>query len=94
MNKTPVPKKNAAHGTDARLPAEPARQWLTAIFALTIFTGAFLLFQVQPLMAKFVLPWFGGSSAEAVKGVMPYHLSFSYMHLEDGRGSAGQHSAS
>jgi hypothetical protein len=30
------------------------------IFALTIFLGAFLLFQVQPLMAKFILPWFGG----------------------------------
>src|ERR1035438_6369363 len=30
------------------------------VFALTIFTGAFLLFQVQPLIAKFILPWFGG----------------------------------
>jgi SAM-dependent methyltransferase len=30
------------------------------IFALTIFAGAFLLFQVQPLIAKFILPWFGG----------------------------------
>src|ERR1043166_4618174 len=30
------------------------------IFAATIFLGAFLLFQVQPLMAKFILPWFGG----------------------------------
>jgi hypothetical protein len=30
------------------------------VFALTIFLGAFLLFQVQPLMAKFILPWFGG----------------------------------
>jgi len=29
-------------------------------FALTIFLGAFLLFQVQPLMAKYILPWFGG----------------------------------
>ena len=29
-------------------------------FALTIFTGAFLLFQVQPLIGKFILPWFGG----------------------------------
>jgi hypothetical protein len=29
-------------------------------FAPTIFLGAFLLFQVQPLMAKFILPWFGG----------------------------------
>jgi hypothetical protein len=28
--------------------------------ALVIFLGAFLLFQVQPLMGKFLLPWFGG----------------------------------
>lgn len=26
-----------------------------------IFLGAFLLFQVQPLMGRFILPWFGGS---------------------------------
>jgi SAM-dependent methyltransferase len=30
-------------------------------FALTIFTGAFLIFQVQPLVGKYILPWFGGS---------------------------------
>jgi hypothetical protein len=29
-------------------------------FALSIFTGAFLLFQVQPLIGKYILPWFGG----------------------------------
>lgn len=29
-------------------------------YALAIFSGAFLLFQVQPLIGKFVLPWFGG----------------------------------
>src|SRR5260370_394535 len=29
-------------------------------FALTIFLSAFLLFQVQLLLAKFILPWFGG----------------------------------
>ena len=29
--------------------------------SLTIFAGAFLLFLVQPLMARFILPWFGGS---------------------------------
>src|SRR5512146_1057456 len=32
-----------------------------AAYALTIFTGAFLLFQVQPLIGKYILPWFGGS---------------------------------
>ena len=29
-------------------------------YAITIFTGAFLLFQVQPLIGKYILPWFGG----------------------------------
>jgi hypothetical protein len=33
------------------------------LYALTIFTSAFLLFLVQPLMAKQILPWFGGSAA-------------------------------
>src|SRR5690242_16479865 len=33
------------------------------LFAATIFVGAFLLFQVQPLIAKYILPWFGGSPA-------------------------------
>jgi SAM-dependent methyltransferase len=33
------------------------------VYALTIFAGAFLLFQVQPLIAKMLLPWFGGSAA-------------------------------
>ncbi len=30
-------------------------------FALAIFLGAFLLFQVQPMIGKYILPWFGGS---------------------------------
>jgi len=29
---------------------------------LTIFLGAFLLFEVEPLIAKMILPWFGGSA--------------------------------
>lgn len=31
------------------------------LYALTIFSGAFLLFLVQPLIGKYILPWFGGS---------------------------------
>lgn len=34
-----------------------------ALYALTIFLSAFLLFQVQPIIAKILLPWFGGSAA-------------------------------
>jgi len=32
-------------------------------YVVTIFLGAFLLFQVQPMIGKFILPWFGGSPA-------------------------------
>lgn len=33
------------------------------IFALSVFLSAFLLFQVQPMIGKFILPWFGGTPA-------------------------------
>jgi len=33
------------------------------LYAFTIFVSAFLLFLVQPVMAKQILPWFGGSAA-------------------------------
>ena len=32
------------------------------LYAATIFVSAFLLFLVQPVMAKQILPWFGGSA--------------------------------
>ena len=37
--------------------------WSRSIFGIAIFTSAFLLFQVQLLLGKFLLPWFGGTSA-------------------------------
>jgi SAM-dependent methyltransferase/MFS family permease len=33
------------------------------IYALTIFVSAFLLFLIQPIIAKQILPWFGGTAA-------------------------------
>lgn len=33
------------------------------LYALAIFVNAFLLFQVQPLIGKLILPWFGGVAA-------------------------------
>src|ERR1700720_4464511 len=37
--------------------------WQRLLFAKTVFLGAFLLFLVEPLFAKLILPWFGGSAA-------------------------------
>ncbi len=33
------------------------------LYVLTIFLGAFLVFQIQPVIAKIILPWFGGSAS-------------------------------
>ena len=33
------------------------------LYALVIFVSAFLLFQIQPVITRAILPWFGGSAA-------------------------------
>jgi len=47
----------------AQAHAAPASAVAILPYALTIFVSAFLLFLVQPIIAKQILPWFGGSSA-------------------------------
>jgi hypothetical protein len=32
-------------------------------YALSVILSAFLLFQIQPMIGKVILPWFGGTSA-------------------------------
>jgi hypothetical protein len=32
-----------------------------APFWLAVFLSAFLLFQIQPLIARYILPWYGGT---------------------------------
>lgn len=44
-------------------PIDNSTQASSLTYALTIFLSAFLLFQIQPLIAKTILPWFGGSAA-------------------------------
>ena len=33
------------------------------LYAATIFLSAFLLFEVQPMIGKIILPWFDGSAS-------------------------------
>ena len=44
------------------LPANTFRSTGT-VFGLPVFLSAFLLFSLEPLVAKIILPWFGGSAA-------------------------------
>ena len=69
--------------------APPARDTLPsgspALYAVTIFLSAFLLFQVQPMIAKLILPWFGGSAAVWVTCMLFFQLAlllgYGYAHI-------------
>jgi hypothetical protein len=54
-------------------------------YGLTIFLSAFLLFQVQPLFGKFILPWFGGTPATWTTCVLCFQVlllaGYIYAHL-------------
>src|SRR5579864_5751320 len=54
------------------------------LYAVTIFLSAFLLFQVQPLIAKMILPWFGGSAAVWSASMLFFQLlllgGYAYAH--------------
>jgi hypothetical protein len=57
---------------------------LAAAFAGTVFVSAFLLFQVQPLVSKAILPWFGGSPAVWTTCMLFFQvalfLGYAYAH--------------
>lgn len=56
-----------------------------ARYAWSIFLGAFLLFQVQPVIGKYILPWFGGTSAVWTTCMLFFQLlllvGYAYAHL-------------
>ena len=58
---------------------------MVAPYAATIFLSAFLVFQVQPIIAKFILPWFGGGSAVWTATQLFFQVAllggYAYAHL-------------
>lgn len=63
--------------------------------AVTIALGAFLLFQVQPIIAKRILPWFGGSAAVWTTCMLFFQglllAGYAYAHLLTSRLSRRRH---
>lgn len=61
------------------------RNWY---FSITIFFSSFLLFQIQPIMGKFILPWFGGTSTVWTTCMMVYQAlllgGYMYAHTLSG----------
>jgi tetratricopeptide (TPR) repeat protein len=52
---------------------------------VTIFAGAFLLFQVQPMIGKYILPWFGSSPGVWTTCMLFFQIvllgGYGYAHL-------------
>ena len=59
------------------------------IYPITIFIGAFLLFQIEPMIAKYILPWFGGSAAVWTTCLLFFQLlllaGYTYAHVVESR---------
>ena len=56
-----------------------------ALYGVAVFVAAFLLFQVEPIMGRLILPWFGGSAAVWTVTVLFFQvvlvLGYLYAHL-------------
>ncbi|HEX3996982.1 MAG TPA: fused MFS/spermidine synthase [Pirellulales bacterium] len=72
----PIAAVRAARSTPA---------WIFWNLALMILVSAFLLFQVEPLISKFILPWFGGSPAVWTTCLLFFQsllfFGYAYAHL-------------
>jgi spermidine synthase len=64
-------------------------RWPGVVFAGTILLSAFLLFQVQPLISKVILPWFGGCPAVWTTCMLFFQIilfaGYTYAHLAGSR---------
>ena len=58
---------------------------LLALFATTVFVSAFLLFQVQPMIGKYILPWFGSTPGVWTTALLFFQLmllgGYIYAHF-------------
>src|SRR5262245_47472614 len=71
-----------------------------SVFAAAVFLGAFLVFQIQPLIGKYVLPWYGGAAAVWTTCLLVFQTllfgGYAYAHLlarAAGRVQVGVHLA-
>ncbi len=74
----------AAPARTPRTAPAPVRAGML-LFGATVLTSAFLLFQVQPLIAKVILPWFGSSPGVWTACMLFFQMlllgGYAYSHL-------------
>src|SRR5687768_6197513 len=66
-------------------PAAPRSCAVNLLLAATVLLSAWLLFQVQPMVAKRILPWFGGGAAVWTTSMLFFQaalfVGYLYAHL-------------
>src|SRR5438309_9086693 len=89
---TSTPSSSQSVSPASPLTGNSAPRVPAIFFGITILLSAFLLFQVQPLIAKLILPWFGGSAAVWTSCMLFFQMAllggYAYAHWLNGqRGS-------
>jgi len=68
-----------------RLPVKSESRWVPVAFAATVFLSAFLLFQVQLVIGKYILPLFGGAPSVWTTCMLFFQVlllvGYAYSHL-------------
>ncbi len=69
------------------MPEENVGRGAAWLYALCSFLGAFLIFQVQPLISSWILPWFGGGAAVWTACLLFFQTAlfagYAYAHVID-----------
>jgi hypothetical protein len=65
------------------------RKRFVVLYGIALFLSAFLLFLIQPLLGKYILPWFGGTPAVWTTCMLFFQIlllgGYSYAHFLVGR---------
>src|SRR5919112_529208 len=79
------PSEAVGKGIDKKRELSSKRTYTMALFSGTLFISAALLFLVEPMFAKFVLPTFGGTPAVWTGSMMFFQatllVSYLYVHV-------------
>ena len=89
-----MPLSSASGSQELPLTNKPSPRVPAVFFGATILLSAFLLFQVQPLIAKLILPWFGGSAAVWTSCMLFFQMAllggYAYAHWLNGQKGSRQ----
>src|SRR5882757_2219252 len=78
-------RPNTARCILSKLMASPSRLAASLHLGILSLLSAFLLFQVQPVISKFILPWFGGGPGVWTTCMLFFQVvlfaGYGYAHL-------------